>query len=103
MRRCGCYRPRCNPRGRPRPLKIEAAEAAIDVQDFSDQEQPGTASGFQTPGVDFLERDTTGRDLGEAVAPAVADGQRRREQRMQQTAARRAAQMRDRDILETNS
>lgn len=50
--------------GGPRPLKIEAAQVAGDVDGFSDEEEARDVAGFEGAGVEVGGVDTAGGDLG---------------------------------------
>src|SRR5688572_22302464 len=55
-------------RAGPRPLKVEAAEAAIDVQDLAHEMKPGAAPRCHGRGIDLAQVDAAGRGLREVVA-----------------------------------
>ena len=52
----------------PRPLKIEAADTAVDIQDFTRKKKPGADSAFQRVKANFTQRHAAGSSL---ESPAV--------------------------------
>jgi hypothetical protein len=65
-------------------LKIEAADAAVAVQDFTDQIEPGYTFRFHCPKIDFFKRDTTRCYLGMVPSPVPLDWKSELGQRRQQ-------------------
>src|SRR4051812_48544459 len=63
-------------RARPGPLKIEAADPPVDVEDLADERQPGTHTRPHRRRIDFVERDAAGGDLGVVVAAIAFHGER---------------------------
>jgi hypothetical protein len=87
---------RGHPRRRPRPLKVEAANPTIDVEHLANQVQPAADARFHGRRVDLGERNPTGSDLCVVVSAAVADIERRLEERMNQPSSIVARQVRQR-------
>src|SRR5207247_111796 len=81
-------------RARPGPLKIEAADAAIDVENLSHQIQPCTDARLHRRRVDLAERYSTGRHLGVVIAACARDRERPRDERVHEAASILSAEMR---------
>ena len=54
--------------GRPRPLEVEPADPAVDVEHFADQKQPRAHPRLHRRRIDLGQRDAAGRGLGVVVA-----------------------------------
>jgi hypothetical protein len=63
-------------RARPRPLKIESADAAVHVEHLADEIEPRADARLHRRRVDLVERHTAGRGLRVAVPAAAGDRQR---------------------------
>ena len=72
--------------GRPRPLEVEPADPAVDVEHFARRRySPGQTRDAIVAGSISVERDAAGRRLGEVVAARVDDRQRPFDERARQT------------------
>src|SRR4029078_12052607 len=65
----------------PGRLKVETADAPVDVEDLADQEQSRTDARLHRRGIDLGEINAACRHFREVVAARVDDGQRPRRQR----------------------
>src|SRR5262245_4912219 len=54
--------------GRPGPLEVEAADAAVHVEDFAHEEQARAPARRHRCGIDFVERHAAGSGLSEVIA-----------------------------------
>ena len=61
-------------RRRPRPLKIEASDSAVDVEHLADQIEPRAEARFHRGGIDLVERHSARGRLGVVVPATAADG-----------------------------
>src|SRR5215813_3305155 len=57
---------------RPGPLKIEATDTPVDVENLPDERQPLAHPRTHRRRIDFVERDASSRRFGDVVA-AIAD------------------------------
>src|SRR6185312_17240307 len=68
-------------RARPRPLKVEAADAAVDVEDLADEPQSRAHTRRHRRWIDLVERHAAGSGFRVVVAAVADDVQRPRGQR----------------------
>ena len=61
-----------HPARRPRPLEVEAAEPPVHVEDLAHEVEARLPPRLHRRGVDLVERNASGGDLGVGVAAAVA-------------------------------
>ena len=54
----------CDVAGGPCPLEVEPADAAVDIEDFSDEPEVGGGSGLEVFAVDLFEGYAPGGDFG---------------------------------------
>src|SRR2546421_8273961 len=59
----------------PGPLEVEAADAAVHVEDFAAEVQAGAEAAFHGVQVEFAEGDAAGGDFGVGVAAVAGDGE----------------------------
>src|SRR5436309_7286765 len=85
-------------RARPRPLKVEAADAAVDVENLADERQPLTDSGTHRRRIDFVERDAARRNLGVVVATIAGNVEWPVHKRVRQASAVFPRQMSERRV-----
>lgn len=57
----------------PGPLKVEATDAAIDIEDFADEVEVWALAGLEIFAVDFFEWDASGGDFGVGEAAVGLD------------------------------
>src|SRR5436190_2141370 len=74
-------------RARPRPLKIEAADPAVDVEDLADEKQARAHPRLHRRRIDLGDVDAAGGHLREVVAARVDVRQRPRDERVHEAAA----------------
>ena len=74
-------------RARPRPLEIEAADPAVDIQYFADERQAVTHALPHRRRIDLVERDAAGRHFRVVVAAVAGDVERPLHERMRQRPA----------------
>src|ERR1700730_935304 len=60
-------------RRRPRPLKIETSDSAVDVEHFAEQTKPRADARFHRGGIDLVERHSARGRLGVVVPATAAD------------------------------
>src|SRR4051812_1995660 len=83
-------------RARPRPLEIEPADPAVDIQYLADERQAVTDARSHRGGIDLVERDAAGRHFGVVVAAIAGDVERPLHERVRQPAPILARQVRQR-------
>src|SRR6516162_7931058 len=63
-------------RARPRPLEVETANTAVDVEDLAHQKESRPDPRGHRGRIDLVERNASGRHLGVVVAARPLDGER---------------------------
>src|SRR5690242_17775415 len=71
---------------RPRPLKVEAADASVAIEHLACQIEPRYAPRFHCPVVDLIERHAARSDFGKVPAAIARDWQLKSGKRMVQLA-----------------
>src|SRR5260370_891789 len=69
-------RPPRRPPACPGPLEVEAADAAVDVEDLAAEVEVLATARFHSGQIDLLERDAACRHLGVVEAAVADDGER---------------------------
>ena len=59
--------------GGPCPLEVKATDAAVDIEDFSDEVEVWALEGLEIFAVDFFEGDASGGDFGVGEASVGLD------------------------------
>ena len=96
MESAACDRSACQKARRPGPLEVEATDAAVAVEDLSDQIEARRQLGFHRPEIDLFERYSTSCDLGIVPASIVFDWEFELGQRGKQAISVFSRQLRDR-------